>query len=328
MLTATSAVKFVPAAAQELQIAYRHYALNSSAGVAKSPTLVVAHATGLCKEVYAPLLEQLKTVQGDAFALDSRNHGDSGTANLELLESGHATAESFLDNARDILALIDALKLTAKRPLIGMGHSVGAAGMLFAEIMRPNTFDAIVAIDPIISTVDLDKVAQGVAAPDGSATGLDVAHTVINRKATWKSRDEARAHLAGRGMYTGWCPQAMDAFLNYGLRDLEDGAGVTLKCTPKQEAHSFLSGAHYPYLIFQRLHEIRIPILFIGSEGSEFIPPKNIKEIAMQCQRQECVILPRLRHMMPHEDPKAVASAIDQFLRRFNSNAGVATAKM
>jgi hypothetical protein len=107
-----------------------------------------------------------------------------------------------------------------------------------AEAIRPNTFAAIIAIDPVISTVDLELVLQGKAQPDGSRSGIHIAHMVKKRRATWKSREEAFEHLNNRGMHEGWTSEAMDAFIKYGLRDLEDGSGVTLKCPPEQEAVS------------------------------------------------------------------------------------------
>ncbi|RKP08929.1 Alpha/Beta hydrolase protein [Thamnocephalis sphaerospora] len=326
MLTSTSSVEFAPAATKELQIAYRRYTLSAEASCAMPCTLAVIHSVSLCKEVYAPLLNQLRTAQGDAYSFDYRNHGDSYMVNRGLIDQDYTTKDVFADSVRDLFSLVDTLELAKRRPLIGIGHSGGASGMLLAEIMRPNTFDAIVAIDPILTTVDPRNVQQGDTSP--TDTYAIIAQMAANRRATWKNRDKARASLFEHGMYTGWCPQAIDAFLDHGLCDLEDGTGVTLKCPPSQEAHTFMSGIAYPYEVFRRLPEIRVPVLFIGAENSEFNSPESIQAFAMQCKHKEFAVLPQLRHMLPHEDPKAVADVIDRFLQRIRTTINPVTARI
>jgi hypothetical protein len=93
--------------------------------------------------------------------------------------------------------------------------------------------------------VDLDLVLQGKAQPDGTRSGIYISHMARKRRATWESREEASKYLHNRGMYEGWTSEAMDAFIKYGLRDLEDGSGVTLKCPPEQEEVSICVYVHY-----------------------------------------------------------------------------------
>jgi pimeloyl-ACP methyl ester carboxylesterase len=128
-IISASPVKFAPAAASQAQIAYRRYGLKPVQSAALSCNVVLAHATGLCKEVYTQFLGRLKTVEGEVIAWDMRNHGDSCTANLELFKRGEAWPETGIDGARDILALLDHIQLDPSKPLVGIGHSIGATNL-------------------------------------------------------------------------------------------------------------------------------------------------------------------------------------------------------
>jgi pimeloyl-ACP methyl ester carboxylesterase len=124
-----SPIRSAPAAASQAQIAYRRYELKPVQSAALSCNVVLAHATGLCKEVYTQFLGHLKTIEGEVIAGDMRNHGDSWMANRELFERGEAWPETCIDGAGDILALLDHIKLDSSKPLIGIGHSIGATNL-------------------------------------------------------------------------------------------------------------------------------------------------------------------------------------------------------
>jgi hypothetical protein len=51
---------------------------------------------------------------------------------------------------------------------------------LFIEAIRPNTFATIIAIDPVISTVDLELVLQGKIQSDGSRDTIPTINMVKN----------------------------------------------------------------------------------------------------------------------------------------------------
>src|SRR3954470_6598766 len=79
------------------------------------PDLLLAHATGFCGGVWAPIAEQL-TSQFRVVSFDGRGHGASAPApNGEYAWDGFAT---------DALAVVDEVGLTDP---FGAGHSCGGA---------------------------------------------------------------------------------------------------------------------------------------------------------------------------------------------------------
>ncbi|MDQ3897170.1 MAG: alpha/beta fold hydrolase, partial [Actinomycetota bacterium] len=102
------------------------------------PPLLMAHATGFCGPVLAPLAAHL-TTRFHCWTFDARGHGDTETpAGLDWRWS------SFTD---DVLAVVDGLSLD--RPY-GFGHSSGGAALLDAEARRPGTFAALWCYEPIV----------------------------------------------------------------------------------------------------------------------------------------------------------------------------------
>ncbi|RKP27249.1 Alpha/Beta hydrolase protein [Syncephalis pseudoplumigaleata] len=216
MIAKTSPVRLVAAAEPCLQLAYRRYQLRPQHGrPAVRCNMLVAHATGLCKEVYAPLLDRIGTADGEAITLDMRNHGDSMLANRPAFDSGKATTVAMEDYSKDIGACMEALAMDSRRvPIIGIGHSAGATGILLVEAARPGTFSAIVAIDPVLSVVDLHDASQPAAARYMNDVSERLAAMVRRRRDRWPDRAAAHAYLNGRGIYANWSKDAFDAFIS------------------------------------------------------------------------------------------------------------------
>ena len=94
---------------------------------ASPETVLFAHATGFCKEVWLPIVDDVADAcQIDAVLFDTRAHGSSGRSDPPL---------DWWDLGRDVLALTD-----PQGAVVGVGHSAGAASLVLAELMAPGTF--------------------------------------------------------------------------------------------------------------------------------------------------------------------------------------------
>lgn len=112
--------------------------------------LLLVHATGFCAGVWGPLAGRLPDHR--LSALDVRGHGRSGSpATMDWEATG-----------QDVLATVDGLELD--RPL-GVGHSMGGASLLMAEIQRPGTFAALWVFEPIVFPPDLPRPEPGTPNP-------------------------------------------------------------------------------------------------------------------------------------------------------------------
>src|SRR5688572_26913642 len=105
------------------------------------PPLLCVHATGFHGRVWEPFIPALRERFG-VVSLDQRGHGDS-----DKPETGYEWPKF----GEDILAVVDELGL--ERPC-GIGHSAGAAALVFAETERPGTFSSLVLMDPVTPQPD------------------------------------------------------------------------------------------------------------------------------------------------------------------------------
>ena len=221
------------------------------------PDLLLAHATGFCGGVWGPMAEQLVD-RYRVVTFDERGHGASDGA-----PKGVYAWDGF---ATDALAVIDALGL--EHPY-GAGHSCGGALLMLAEMRRPGLFSAIWAFEPIVFPTDTPMTAPQ---PNNRlSTGAR------KRRATFASREEARANYASKPPLNALDPRVLEAYVTCGFRDLPDGS-VTLTCEPESEARTYeMGGSHGAYA---RLGEVKCRVALVCGETTDAIGPAVLPLLA------------------------------------------------
>ena len=131
--------------------------LKSAATVPARRTILFSHATGFCKEVFIPIVNQLRrqgVEDADLFMFDVRSHGDSGVANDAILAPNSTrrchpkecaltlhvclAGNNWWDIGSDLMSIATTLK-QGKGPdheLYGVGHSGSGTAMydIFYEL--------------------------------------------------------------------------------------------------------------------------------------------------------------------------------------------------
>ncbi|NBN97170.1 MAG: alpha/beta fold hydrolase, partial [Actinobacteria bacterium] len=104
------------------------------------PALLFSHATGFHGRVFAPVASHLP--EFDRTTFDYRGYGDTTPPRNWSL-----TWQGFGDDA---LAVARAVATTAGRPVVGVGHSMGGAGLIMAALREPQHFAGLIVFEPII----------------------------------------------------------------------------------------------------------------------------------------------------------------------------------
>ena len=259
--------------------------------------MVFAHATGFCGSVWRPVREALRTPV-DAWTLDVRGHGRSGTPEGEF---------RWEDTASDVLAVLDAVRGAAGDrfggPVIGVGHSMGGAAVLLAEIARPGTFAAIWAYEPIVIPADIVAATAGM--PNPLAVGAR------RRRAAFASRAEARANYASKPPMNTFVPAALDAYIEGAMLDEPDGS-ARLACRPEVEAGIYQSGSQHS--AWDRLGEVACPVVVAAGREEPFSPAAFAARIAERLPHGRLERHDEMAHFGPMERPASVAASIDAVL--------------
>ncbi|KAG9319293.1 hypothetical protein KVV02_004482 [Mortierella alpina] len=283
-------------------------ASNSDIASLTTSPVLFNHANGFHKEMWEPIIARLPSAYPGSpmYAFDCRNHGDSAFLNSSVLEKSckHShydkrvfdfSCVDWLTYAKDTLSVIDHLAI--RKPL-GIGHSFGANAILMAEILRPGTFSAIVAIDPTMFPAHFR-----IQAP---LNDHPLANLALRRRDHWKNRAEAKAKLLEKPFFRAWDPEVLDIYLEHGMKEVsgkDESLGVTLKCSKFQEAITFASDGNAIHDAFERLGEINIPVYIIAGEHSEINTPDLLQMKLEQCKNGSLDIVKDAGHLFPMEKP-------------------------
>ncbi|MFM7894111.1 MAG: alpha/beta fold hydrolase [Actinomycetota bacterium] len=257
-----------------------------------NPPILFSHATGFHGRVFAPVAEHLR--DHDCITFDYRGYGDTPAPHGWSLtwdgfgDDAFAVARDTARNSGDS---------SARPRLVGVGHSMGGAGLVMAALREPQLFAALVLFEPIIFP------------PESRARAREanpLAEITRRRRRTFSDFDAARANFAAKPPLNSLHPEALDAYVRHGFAQRSDG--VHLKCDPEFEAQTYEMGAMHD--TWQRLGEMKVPTHVIAGAHAEMSPAAIAPRVAELLGNAKFVEWRDLGHFGPLEDPARFASFI------------------
>lgn len=249
-----------------------------------APLVVLVHATGFCKELCIPVVDDLASL-GRPFrglALDQRGHGDSGPVDPPA---------DWWDVGRDIVELVDG----TSDPAVGVGHSAGGAALLLAELSNPGTFSELVLVEPIVFPP-----------PYGVFPDNPMSNAARRRRDRFASRREAFENWMTKPAFSAWEERAMWAYVDGGLRD--ESGEVVLKCSRETEAEFFMAAT--THRAWDRLGEIGCPVTVIAGEDSTTHRQPMLGELVRRMPHATSVVIPDTSHFVWMEKPRLIANVV------------------
>ena len=189
--------------------------LPAAAAVASAPSVLCAHATGFCKEVFRPIVQELvasRVPLRSAQSFDFRGHGERGCERID-------SPLSWWDFARDAQHAAASARVSAGGGgLVGVGHSKGATALALSELMEPGTFDALILVEPIF----FDSACEGAF----NFSKNPMVPATKRRRAIFDDRSAAERYFRERSIWRHWDERAL--YLTYGVRpvDAERDGGI------------------------------------------------------------------------------------------------------
>lgn len=260
------------------------------------PLVLMHHANGFCAGtlglVAAALVPAFRVI-----GMDARGHGDSSRP-----EGPEAYGWDHF--ALDYLAVAEQLAAEQGGPVgVAVGHSFGGTSALGAAARRPDLFERLVLVDPVIPAP-----AKQVAAldPERGKRLSRLVEGARKRRSSWPSRAAAREHFAAKSLFRNWLPEALDLYVDHGLRVRADGQ-LELKCPGDVEAAIFGSSKTVDVADLAR-RAGAVPTTVLWAEDGDFsravyervfgpMPNVEIRDVACG-------------HLVPMERPDFVVAAI------------------
>lgn len=270
-----------------------------TSGITETPThqpddterrVLAAHATGFCATVWRPVARYLDDAH--VLAPDFRGHGQTVTP------PGYPFAwDRFAD---DVLATLDdAGWFDDDAPVTGIGHSMGGAALLLAEIRRPGTFAGLWVYEPITFPAEI----RAFMAENENPLSIGARR----RRPGFPSVDEAFTIYASKPPMGAFTPDALAGYVEGAFATAPDGS-VTLRCRPEDEATVYGTAAGCS--AFEHLGDVACPTVVARGRREAVGPAAIADAVADALPRGRLVAFEDLSHFGPMEAPDAIAASI------------------
>ena len=213
--------------------------------------------------------------------------------------------------ADDIIASLDALNAERvqqnlpKQRFLGVGHSLGGFMTLIAAYRRPDLFEKIVLIEPIMfpnrALVTLNMIPMS-----WRYRVLSMAKRTLKRRDIWNSQQEFIDYHAPKSAFHGIPLSVMQDYAQHGLKARPAGDGLELRFPKAWEAHIFrsISGA------WRALRELKVPCVAIRAAESHWIPERSWQKWQRLRPDFPVLMMTEVGHMAPLQQPERMAHLI------------------
>jgi pimeloyl-ACP methyl ester carboxylesterase len=200
--------------------------------------------------------------------------------------------------------LVDQLIESISEPVYGIGHSLGGYLNYLAAVRRPELFRAIVLLDaPIIGAFRGGML--GATKRLGIVDRVTPAGATRDRRSTWSSREEAKAHFRSRALFRHFADDCLDDYVRHGLT--ERNGKLQLRIDPAIEYQIYRT---IPHDMMKHLPKLHVPAAFIGGEDSDVVRRVRLAGMKPKFQMRK---VPG-GHLFPFERPRDAATSIAQVL--------------
>lgn len=264
------------------------------------PPIHLAHANGYPPGAYR------------AFAAALRPLGRVVGQTTRMLEPGTdpAALASWHDLAGDLVALLET-EVDARRPVVGIGHSLGGVVTLYAAVARPELFRAVVLIEPVFLPPDV--VARARAA--GFLERFALVDTALRRRDRFGSPEEALAHWRPKPVFAGLSDAVLADYVAAALREdpsATDPAERFRLAYPRAwEARIYETP---PLDVWDVVPRLAVPTLAVRGPGTDTLAPEAWAHWRHLQPAARFAEVPGTGHLAPLERPEAVAAEVAAFL--------------
>ncbi len=270
------------------------------AGDAGAPILHLAPANGFPPLSYLPMLRRLNAFR--CRCLPPR-----------ALWGDHRPPADYRDwraDADDLLAGLAAYDL---QDVLAVGHSLGGVVSMLALLKAPARFKALIMLDPpILPPAMLAEVSR--AWDTGIIDRMPLVQSARRRRRTFASREDAFERFRQKPLFADWSADSLWHYVEHGLRERADGAGVELVWSADWEAHYFST----IYLkIWEALPKLREspPALILRGGESDTLTADVFARVQALAPALDSIELAGQGHLFPLAAPDETARVIMDWLQ-------------
>lgn len=200
----------------------------------------------------------------------------------------------------DIIQFMDEMGM---KKVIGMGHSMGGVNLIWAAYKRPDLFEQLVLLDPVILSYK-NYLFTKFTPNSLLKKKFPMAKIATKRRNKWNSKQE---------VFELWRPKKVfKRFSDQGLKDLvvaaivPNGDGVTLAFPREWEAQIYITA---PYVLSKAIN-LSVPTAVIRAEIRSVIMEDIWDSWKTKAPNTQFFDFTKAGHLLPLEFPQQVAKLI------------------
>jgi pimeloyl-ACP methyl ester carboxylesterase len=218
---------------------------------------------------------------------------------------GHANYSNMLDLTHLCDELIDGIEIKHNQPVIGMGHSSGAAATLLAAAKRPELFEKIILIDPVIFS-GRKRFGIWLSQKLGLWESFSPAKRAMVRRVNFANRSEAFDYFKQKTLFKNFHPACFESYIKHGLKPTK--TGMRLAFSAQVEADIF---RNVPTKLPTNLSKLKGCIIY--GDKSAIIGKSDIVWWRKNLPNLKIIAFDG-EHLFPFESPQETASLLSRHL--------------
>lgn len=243
------------------------------------PPLAFAHATGFCGSCWDPVIDRVAPFVSSITVWDFRGHGGSSRVPHPV---------SWWDMGNDVLAACPG------SGYVGVGHSMGGAALVMAQLTCPHLFSGLVLVEPILLAGPVLR------------RPYPLAEVVRKRRRVFDSRERALVNFSRKPPFSRWDRAALQGYVADGIVD--DGGVLALACDPSLEAEVYDAASAHG--LIDLAGRVEIPVTVVVGSESDTYGVEWAQAITGRFPQGTLVVVEGGNHFIPMEEPGLVASAV------------------
>lgn len=227
--------------------------------------------------------------------------------------------ENALTREQDADILIEFLQKTQTqrngKPIIGIGHSIGATATTIAAAKRPDLFSQLILLEPVTFTQQQTELYN--SAPSEIKLTQEPFTSTQAKQTYWQKVDDYYQFLRQHKAYK----RISDAhLLTYAKNSLEQGENgdLTLRFSPQQELANYFGTPFIMEALQRVISDNQVPVQLIIGKPSMFISEEVRQVWSEFVPSEQITVLPEYGHLLPLEAPELCAKLIFEKLNLTN----------
>lgn len=261
--------------------------------------LYFAHANGYPPDCYRPLLQRLAE-RFHVMALRQRPLWPE--ANPQDLHDWRPLAD-------DLLTFLPA----PDHAVACLGHSMGAVATLRAALRRPERFQAIVLLDPVLLPPELCLLWDIVYRLGLGYRLNPLVPSALRRRRTFESRAAMFASYRRKDIFRYFDDASLHALVDGLTRPGADGK-LELVYPPEWEARIYVTAIRRDLELWRGLPRLKTPAMIIRGAETDTFWERTARLVDRRAPNVHIVTLRQSTHLLPMERPQEVAELIETFL--------------